>query len=524
MPGESPNTPAHEKYRPVFELGRGGMATVFLAVLQGVGGFNKLQVVKQLRDELADSSEFLAMFLDEARLSARIDHPNVVQTNEVGHDGKHYFIAMEYLEGQSFEAVLRRSATKGGLPLTMFLHIVSEALEGLHHAHELQDFDGTPLNVVHRDVSPQNIFITYDGIIKVLDFGIAKAADSTGVTSTGVIKGKVAYMAPEQLSTGGTKAKIDRRADIYAVGVILWRAITGKRLWKGMNDLEVFQQLASGNIPSALTMTPDADPALLAIVTKAMALKPTDRYATAAAMRADVEALIATREPVNGRAVGKLVAELFAGHRAEVKAAVEARLKEQRTFDRVEVDVPLLDAQLTRAETKSVGKIPVSKGLEQPPTTKLVKPAQASPRDTGSKRSSSAPPHVTSGTPRKFIVGAVVALALLAGAVAIAAQAIVPPPRVVPVVVIVEPAPPPPPIELTVGVTPPSAHVFVDDDQIASWPKWFPRDMSKHWVRAEAPGHVTKAQLVPFDVATLSIQIDLEANAAPPPPPAPPSP
>jgi serine/threonine protein kinase len=509
MTGDSTKTRAQEKYRPVFELGRGGMATVFLATSQGVGGVNKLQVVKQLRDELAGSSEFLAMFLDEARLSARIDHPNVVRTNEVGHDGKHYFIAMEYLEGQSFEAVLRRSATKGGLPLSMYLHIVSEALEGLHHAHELLDFDGTPLNVVHRDVSPQNIFITYDGVTKVLDFGIAKAADSTGVTSTGVIKGKVAYMAPEQLSTGGAKAKIDRRADVYAVGVILWRAITGKRLWKGMSDLEVFRHLASGDIPSALTVTPNADPALLAIVTKAMALKPADRYATAAEMRADVDALLATREPVTGKAIGKLVAELFAAHRAEVKAAVEARLKEPDRLGRSEVDVPLLDAQLTRGDTKSVGRIAVSAIAAEPATAKVVKPVKASPSASGSKRSPSSPPRVPIGTPPKFIVGAAVALASLAGAVAIAATSIVPPrPRDVPVV-IVEP-PPPPPVDLTIAVTPPAARVFVDDEPFTTLQQRFPRDMAKHWVHAEAPGYLTKAQLVAFDVATLSMQIDLE--------------
>jgi len=173
----------HGKYRPIFELGRGGMANVILAVVQGPGGFNKLQVIKQLRSELALDPEFLTMFLDEARLSARINHSNVVQTNEVGHDGRHYFIAMEYLEGQSLEAFLRRAHTMGGLPLQMFLKIIVDSLEGLHYAHELADFEGNHLHVVHRDVSPQNIFVTYDGVTKVLDFGIAKAADSSSDTN-----------------------------------------------------------------------------------------------------------------------------------------------------------------------------------------------------------------------------------------------------------------------------------------------------------------------------------------------------
>lgn len=511
MTATPPNASAQGKYRPVFELGRGGMSTVFLAMAQGAAGISKLQVVKQLRNELAESPEFLAMFLDEARLSARINHPNVVQTNEVGNDGRHYFIAMEYLEGQSFEALLRRSTSKGGLPLPMFLHIVSEALEGLHHAHELVDFDGTPLNVVHRDVSPQNIFVTYDGFTKVLDFGIAKAADSVGVTNTGVIKGKVAYMAPEQLSTGGAKAKPDRRADIYAMGVILWRAITGKRLWKGMSDLEVFQRLATGDIPSPLTVTPNADPALLAIVTKAMALKPADRYSTAAEMRADVEALIATREPVSGREIGKFLAELFASHRAEVKAAVDARLKEQRGQARVDtIDVPLLDAQITRHDPKSVGKIPlVLPGAKPKKSEKPSTRAQVAKPVSTPERAERRP---SSGTPPRFIVGAAVALLSLAGAVTVAAKSVVtppPPPPEVPVVAPVQQS-----IDLTIQVTPPAAQLFVDDDQIAT-PQRFPCDTAKHWVRAEAPGYITKAQLVPFDVGALSIQFDLEKKTEP---------
>src|SRR6266540_1101133 len=148
------------KYRLIAELDRGGMATAYLAVMQGPAGFNKLQVVKQLRTALAADPEFLQMFLDEARLAARVSHANVVQTNEVGYDGTHYFIAMEYLEGQSLKEIIQASSTTGGLPLGMHLRVLVDVLSGLHFTHELKNFDGTPLKVIHRDMSPHNVLVT----------------------------------------------------------------------------------------------------------------------------------------------------------------------------------------------------------------------------------------------------------------------------------------------------------------------------------------------------------------------------
>src|SRR4051794_26091703 len=185
------------KYRLIAELGHGGMADVFLAVARGPIGFNKLLVVKRLKANLVDEPEYVAMLGDEARLAARLNHPNVVQTNEVGQEGDQYFIAMEYLDGQPLHRVLTRSEKKERMPLAMHLRIVCDVLSGLHYAHELADFDGSPLNVVHRDVTPQNIFVTYDGQVKLVDFGIAKASGRDGETKTGIVKGKVTYMGPE---------------------------------------------------------------------------------------------------------------------------------------------------------------------------------------------------------------------------------------------------------------------------------------------------------------------------------------
>ena len=319
------------KYRLVVELGRGGMASVYLAVLLGQAGFSKLQVIKRLNADLAEHPEFLGMFLDEARLAARIEHPNVVQTNEVGNDGREYYIAMEYLEGQSLDVVLRRAEARGGLPLDMHVRAIMDVLAGLHFAHELRDFDGTPLSVVHRDVSPHNVIVTYEGQVKLVDFGIAKAADSSAKTQGGVLKGKFGYMAPENFAG----EPLDRRADIYAVGVMLWQAMTGARMWpRRTPDLTIAQRVAAGEIPTPRSVKPDASPALEAICMRALATNRAKRYETAAEFRDALEDFMSTRS-ARDRDIGKFVSELFADSRADIKAAIEARLRDDATSPQI---------------------------------------------------------------------------------------------------------------------------------------------------------------------------------------------
>ncbi|HSN97842.1 MAG TPA: serine/threonine-protein kinase, partial [Candidatus Nanopelagicales bacterium] len=301
------------KYRLIAELGHGGMAEVFLAVAQGPAGFNKLTVIKQIRPQLADDPEFLAMFLDEARLAARLNHPNVVQTNEVGHDGNRYFIAMEYLEGQPLNRVLHRIG-RDKIPLAMHLRLIADGLSGLHYAHELADYDGTPLEVVHRDVTPHNVFVTYDGQVKVVDFGIAKAMSSSSETRTGVLKGKVSYMAPEQ----ARGVRVDRRADIFSVGVMLWEAAVGKRLWVGVPDIAILGRLASGDLPRPSQVRPDVTPELEAVVLKAMALSREARHQTAGELQEDIERLLDRMgERVAMRDVGQLIAQHFQEERGK---------------------------------------------------------------------------------------------------------------------------------------------------------------------------------------------------------------
>ncbi|HEY6882195.1 MAG TPA: serine/threonine-protein kinase, partial [Polyangiales bacterium] len=218
------------KYHLIASLGQGGMANVFLALMAGPSGFNKLLVIKIMRqDLLAGSEETTRMFMAEARLAARLVHPNIVHTYEVGEQDGRYFLAMEYLDGQPLSSVLNRARGDSEIPLAEYLRMIAELARGLHYAHTLRGFQGEPLEVVHRDVSPQNVIVTYDGQVKLLDFGIAKTADAEHLTQVGTIKGKLDYIAPEQLRSDS----IDGRADIFALGAMMWEVISGHRFAGG---------------------------------------------------------------------------------------------------------------------------------------------------------------------------------------------------------------------------------------------------------------------------------------------------
>jgi eukaryotic-like serine/threonine-protein kinase len=330
-PAESPSGPpeAIGKYSPFARLGNGGMAEVFLAAARGPMGFSKLVVIKRMRD--LEGPAFVEMFLDEARLSARLNHPNVVNTYEVGELGGTYFIAMEYLDGQSLENVCRAlTKLERLLDENQAAYIITQALKGLHYAHEMSDYDGTPLGVVHRDCSPQNIFLTYNGQVKVIDFGIAKATSNRTQTEAGMLKGKVRYMAPEQL-TGSA----DRRSDVFSIGVLLWQLLTGQRLFNG-DTVSVMNQILREDAPSVHSVRPEISAALEQIVAKALQRKPSDRYPSAESMQHDLERFLRTQEAVGEAELGKLVSELFTESRAKVRARIKeylARVPSQNQDD-----------------------------------------------------------------------------------------------------------------------------------------------------------------------------------------------
>jgi serine/threonine-protein kinase len=392
---------AFGKYRPIAELGRGGMAVVYLAASQGPRGFSKLVVVKQLKEEFSSDNEFSAMFVDEARLAARLNHPNIVQTYEVEEQGGRFFIVMEYLEGQPLSQV-RTRLSKLGAPLRdQQARVLRDVLEGLHHAHELVDYDGTKLFVVHRDVSPHNVIITYGGEAKLVDFGIAKAADSTSQTRTGVIKGKLAYMAPEQ----AFGKPVDRRADIFSIGVILWEAITGRRMWKGNAEGAIAHRLSVGDVPKITDFVPEPPPMLKAICERALAVRADDRYPTAAAMRQDLDQYLASLAPQNkpsARDLGTITAQAFAEERTRISGLVEAQMRALRaTSETASLEVPRIES--------------VMQSLTPGPNTPVSKsgPLTAHVATTGPIRAP-APPN--EGYPIRWLVIGGIALVILGAA------------------------------------------------------------------------------------------------------------
>ena len=269
------------KYEILALLALGGTAEIYLARIGGAAGFEKYVVVKCLHDHLADDQEFVKMFLDEARLAAHLDHSNIVQTMELGEHENRYYMVMEFLAGLSLAMIVRRAGERlpgGRLPVPLSLNIMAQASAGLHYAHERQ-VNGKSLHIVHRDISPQNLVISFEGVVKVVDFGIAKAEMRETKTRSGTIKGKFAYMSPEQC----VATNVDRRTDVFALGVILWELLTGKRLFKKNSPYETYQAVIDCNVPPPSKLNHELDPGIDAIVMKAVAKHKENRYPSAEA-------------------------------------------------------------------------------------------------------------------------------------------------------------------------------------------------------------------------------------------------
>lgn len=305
------------------------MGIVYLAMARGPGGFNKLVVVKELKPELVEEPAFLTMFLDEARLAARLSHPNIVQTNEVGNDGRRTFMAMDYLDGRSLDRARKRSAgSPWALTLPLHLRIICDVLSGLDYAHRLTDFDGTPLHLVHRDISPSNVFITFDGQVKLLDFGIAKTIDSSQETRAGVLKGKLSYMAPEQ----ARGERVDARADVFAVGVLLWEALAGRRLRNANSEFELLQSLVATEQPAPSSENPDVPPELDEICLRALATDREQRFPTAAAFRNELEHyMMKSGINASSRELGTVMSEMFRDDRAATNQLIEQHIARARS-------------------------------------------------------------------------------------------------------------------------------------------------------------------------------------------------
>lgn len=319
-PLRQPMTRRLDRYEVVAEIARGGMGTVLLARLAGVGGFQRLFAIKLLHEHLSADNELKEALLDEARIAALIHHPNVVSIQEVCESEDHgYYLVMDYIEGFSLWDITQRMDLAPPARWRITNRVILDALNGLEAAHALVDEAGQPLNVVHRDVSPQNILVGVDGIARVTDFGIAKATARITSTRAGQVKGKLAYMAPEQ-----AKGKhLDRRTDIFAVGIVLWETLTGQRLFRAASDAETFHRIVSGIVPRARERVPSIPAELDAVCARALEKEASHRYASAREMAQALETAARAHDLLgDAHEVGAWVRRAFEPELAARKAAL----------------------------------------------------------------------------------------------------------------------------------------------------------------------------------------------------------
>ncbi|MFO0566265.1 MAG: serine/threonine-protein kinase [Polyangiaceae bacterium] len=353
MPALGPKTAPRSigKYLLFDEIASGGMATVHLGRVVGPAGFSRTVAIKQMHPHYAREPEFAAMFLDEARLAARIHHPNVVATLDVVARGGELFIVMEYVEGETLARLARAVQGEGRrVPLPVAVAILSGALSGLHAAHEAKGERQELLSLVHRDVSPQNVLVGVDGVPRVLDFGIAKARARLESTQGGQIKGKLRYMSPEQIR----REPLDRRSDIYAAGVVLWETLAGRRLFTGDDPGSILHEILSLDVEPPSRHAPGLPPELDRIVEKALCRAPEGRYSTALEL---AEALERVVRPASARELGAWVGEtagLALHERRERLAEIESSGIDGASLGEAEHAAPQVLGRKTRADEVTV--------------------------------------------------------------------------------------------------------------------------------------------------------------------------
>ncbi len=311
------------RYALRHEIASGGMAVVHLGRLLGPAGFSRTVAIKRLHPHLARNPEFVAMFLDEARLAARIRHPNVVSTLDVVATEGELFVVMEYVAGDSLARLLRAAGDRGErAPLPVAASIMVNVLHGLHAAHEACDEQGHPLSLVHRDVSPHNVLVGTDGQAHLIDFGVAKATGRAQVTREGQLKGKLAYMAPEQLKG----KKVDRRADVFGAGVVFWEMLTGERLFDGADEGEIYGKVLRGDVLRPSKLVPGLDRKMDALVVRSLTRNPERRYESARVMALAIEESLPLATPSQvGQWVERLMGDALAERRRQI-ADIEAGL------------------------------------------------------------------------------------------------------------------------------------------------------------------------------------------------------
>src|SRR3954463_3299585 len=278
--------PTFGRYELLKRLAGGGMGEVYLARQRGIDGFSKLLVIKTLLPHLCEDEEFITMFKDEARVTAQLIHPNICQVFEFDQVGGVFYMCMEYLRGEDLRRLWKACEQKGTpLRVPLICRVIADAAAGLDFAHSLRDQTGEPYHIVHRDISPQNILITFEGGVKIIDFGVAKAAGRAQHTRTGALKGKYSYMSPEQVAG----ANVDNRSDIFALGIVIHELLTGRRLFKADSDVQTLARVRECVVPPPSRLNPQLPAGLDALVLKSLAKNPDDRYKTAQEFRLAIE-------------------------------------------------------------------------------------------------------------------------------------------------------------------------------------------------------------------------------------------
>jgi serine/threonine-protein kinase len=387
------------KYTLIRKLATGGMAELFLAIQKSVAGFEKLLVIKRILPSMNQDKAFIEMLLHEARIAATLSHPNIVQIFDVGQADGQYFIAMEHVHGEDLRSIVRQMKKKGVLefPLEHALAIVLGMCAGLSYAHAKRDLDGSHLAIVHRDISPQNIVVTFTGDVKIVDFGIAKSDGRIGEqTKSGKLKGKVPYMSPEQ-ARGDT---LDARSDLFATGTMLFELTTGKRLFKGQSEYETLKLICEREYPRPSQIHPDYPPDLEAIVMRALAKDPDDRYQSASEMQAELEAFVRRHQiAVSSLALNRFMQSLFEEKLAMQK---EALLQGKHLADIIELQ------QTSRSNPDLSGGFDVDASGQRVASTLSTPAAARTVTDISANRL-----RRTNGA---FIGGVVAAVLIIAGA------------------------------------------------------------------------------------------------------------
>src|SRR5688572_10811572 len=300
-----------DRYRPLFKLDSGGMAEVYVAEAESVAGFRKKVAIKRILPSLLKEERFVRMFLDEARLSLGLNHANIVSVFDIGKTASAYFIVMEYVEGTNLKFILQYLARRRmALPIHLGIWILNEVLKGLDYAHELRDPEtGRPFGIVHRDISPPNILFSWNGEVKLTDFGLAKASTQLESTDPGVVKGKFSYLSPE----AAHGQEVDARSDIFAVGILAFEMLTGRRLFLGETDYQTVELVRRAEVPSLAALNPDVPPELERIIRRALARDLEHRYQRAGDLHDDLLGFLFSRSlKVSARLLSDVLEDLRA--------------------------------------------------------------------------------------------------------------------------------------------------------------------------------------------------------------------